>query len=247
MDIRKGKRPKRHIEFLSQFFKISILGSIILSIVFFLNQLNLSNYFPIKIVRVYGVNRSSQQEVQALLFPLVNHGFFTVNVDFIKDRLLQMPWISELYVRRVWPDQVEVTLVEKKPIARWNNKTLLSERGELFSPKNEAHSSGLPQFAGPAGQQVFMLKYYSDMNRLLIPLRAKISYLELTPFFTWKLTLNNGITMQIGHKDILTRLNHFVKVYPKIVGDRAADVDYIDLRYPNGVAVRWKEKEHINI
>jgi len=245
MDIRKGKRPKRHLEFLSQFLKITLLGSIILSIVFSLNQLNLSNYFPIKIVRVYGINRASQQEVQELLSPLVHHGFFTVNVDFIRDRLLQMPWISDLYVRRVWPDQVEVTLVEKKPIARWDDKTLLSERGELFTPKNEIHFDGLPQFTGPTGQQIFMLKYFNDMNRLLIPLRAKISYLELTPFFTWKLTLDNGITMQIGHKDILTRLNHFVKVYPKIVGTRATDVDYIDLRYPNGVAVRWKEKDTI--
>ena len=56
------------------------------------------------------------------------------------------------------------------------------------------------------------------MNRLLTPLHAKISYLELTPYLTWKLTLDNGITLQIGHKDILTRLNHFVKVYPKIMG-----------------------------
>jgi cell division protein FtsQ len=87
---------------------------------------------------------------------------------------------------------------------------------------------------------MFMLKYFNDINRLFAPLHAKISYLELTPYLTWKLRLNNGITMQMGHKDILTRLGHFVKVYPKIVGARAIDVDYIDLRYPNGLAVRWK-------
>ena len=87
---------------------------------------------------------------------------------------------------------------------------------------------------------VMMLQYFNEINRLLAPMHAKISYLEMTPYLSWKLTLNNGITLRIGHKDILTRLIHFVKVYPKIVGDKSADVDYVDLRYPNGVAVRWK-------
>lgn len=240
MKARKGKNPKYHLEILFQILKMTTLGAIILSIVFALNQLNLASYFPIKTVKVYGINQVSQQEAHEILLPLVNQGFFAVNVDFIRDRMLQMSWISDLYVRRIWPDKVEVTLVEKKPVARWNEEVLLSERGELFVPKHYTYPAKLPRFAGPKGQQVFMLQYFNNMNRLLLPLHAKISYLELTPFFTWKLTLNNGITMQIGHKDILTRLNHFVKVYPKIVGTRVNDVDYIDLRYPNGVAVRWK-------
>ncbi len=69
---------------------------------------------------------------------------------------------------------------------------------------------------------------------------------NLTPYFTWKLTLDNGITMQIGHKDILTRLDHFVKVYPKIVGDRVDDVEYMiyvilmELR-SNG-RIRWLDQ-----
>jgi cell division protein FtsQ len=239
MKVRKGKAPKHHLAILFQILKMTTLGAIILSIVFALNQMNLANYFPIKTVRVYGINRVSQKEVHDVVLPLVNHGFFTVNVDFIRDQMLQSPWVSDLYVRRIWPDKVEVTLVEKKPVARWSEDVLLSERGELFVPKSE-YPTGLPRFAGPKGQQIFMLQYFNNMNRLLLPLHAKISYLELTPFFTWKVTLNNGITMQFEHKDILTRLNHFVKVYPKIVGTRADDVDYIDLRYPNGVAVRWK-------
>jgi cell division protein FtsQ len=85
-----------------------------------------------------------------------------------------------------------------------------------------------------------MLQHFKDINRLLQPLHVRILTLELTPYFTWKLRLDNGMMLQLGHKDILTRLAHFVKVYPKIVGSRVADIEYVDLRYPNGVAVRWK-------
>jgi len=240
MEARKGKYTRKYIEQASHIFKILILGIIVLSIVFAVNQIQLSRYFPIKTVRIYGINRISEQEIRTSLLPLVNHGFFTIDVEYIRDRLLQMPWLSDLYVRRIWPDRVEITVVERKPIASWNEESLLSEAGELFTPKRETYPAHLPRFTGAGGQQIFMLQNFKDINRLLLPLHAKISYLELTPDFTWKLTLDNGITMQMGHKDSLTRLNHFVKVYPKIVGTRAADVDYIDLRYPNGVAVRWK-------
>lgn len=227
--------------YLSRFFKAGFLGLIIFSAFLASNRFSLSDYFPIKTVRVYGLNRLNQQDVHNALLPLVERGFFTINVDRIRDRLKQLPWVSDLFVRRVWPDQIVINLSEKNPVARWNETTLLSENGELFSPSEESFPADLPKFSGPDGQQIFMLRNFVDMNRLLLPLHAKISYLELTPFLTWKLTLDNGITMQIGHKDILTRLDQFVKVYAKIVGMRAKDVDYIDLRYSNGIAVRWKE------
>jgi len=237
----EGCMLRKRLQALSQILKITMLGVIVFSIVFALNHLNLSDYFPIKTVRVYGLNRVNQQEVQDVLYPMVEKGFFTINVDGIRNRLLQMPWVSDLYVRRIWPDQVIITLTEKKPIALWNETVLLSESGELFIPEQETYPSHLPKFTGPTGQQLFMLQYFKDINRLLLSLHVKISSLELTPFLTWKLTLDNGITLQVGYEDILARLNQFVKVYPKIVGDRANDVDCVDLRYPNGVAVRWKK------
>lgn len=240
MEARKGKQRKTFPP-IYPIIKIALIGTVILSILFTLNQLDLADYFPIKTVRIFGVNRVDHREMQEALLPLVNRGFFTIEVEHIKERLTQMPWVSELYVRRVWPDQVEVKVVEKTPIARWNNESLLSAAGELFTPQKETYPADLPDFAGPAGQHIVMLRYFKDINRLLLPLHAKIAHLELTPYYTWKVTLDNGMGMQVESKDILTRLAHFVKVYPKIVGERAGDVDYVDLRYPNGVAVRWKQ------
>lgn len=240
MQIRKGKPLYSPFQYVTQIFKITILGVIVLSFIFAVNQFKLSAYFPIKTVRVYGVNRTDRLEVQELLMPLVNRGFFTINLEYIRDRLTQMPWVSSLSVKRIWPDKIEVTVIEKNAVARWNQESLLSTAGEIFTPKPETYPEHLPQLLGPDGQQIVMLRYFHQINRLLTPLHAKISYLELTPYFTWKLTLNNGIALQVGHKDILTRLDHFVRVYPKIVGSRASDIEYVDLRYPNGMAVRWK-------
>ena len=176
-----------------------------------------------------------------MLEPLVSRGFFSIDVEYIRDRLQQLPWVSDITVTRKWPDEVEIAVTEKTVIARWNKESLLSEDGNLFLPKETSYPDGLPEFIGPDGQQINMLKYFININRILTPLHAKISYLELTPYLTWMLKLDNGMALRIGHNDVLTRMNHFVKVYPKIIGERAVDVDYIDLRYPNGMAVKWKK------
>lgn len=199
-----------------------------------------SRYFPIHNVKIFGVQHLNHEEVQEMITPFVSNGFFKTNIDRIKERVLQLPWVSEVVVRKVWPDLIIVTINEKKPVALWNNTTLLSAAGELFSPPVTTYPADLPQLVGPTGEQIEMVQYYLKMSNVLMPLHFKITRLELTPAMTWSLTLDNGMKLSIGHKDILTRLDHFVKVYPKIVGNRVNDVDYIDLRYPNGMAVRWK-------
>ena len=228
---------------LAHVFKVTLLGVLIFSSIYAVNQIKLSQYFPIKSVQIYGVNRVDRQEVQSLLLPLVNRGFFTVNVEHIHERLAQLPWVSNTYVRRNWPDQITITVLERVPVAKWNEQSLLSDAGELFSPEQHSYPENLARFVGPDGQHIYMLQYYYEINRLLIPLHARIASLELTPYSTWKVILSNGITLRMGHKDVLTRLSHFVKVYPKIVGNRVADVEYVDLRYSNGVAIRWKSIE----
>jgi cell division protein FtsQ len=224
----------------AQVLKVSLLGILIISSLYAINQIKFSQYFPITSVQIYGVNRLDREEIQSILLPLVNHGFFSVNVEHIHERLAQIPWVSNTFVRRNWPDQITITVLERVPIAKWNDQGLLSDAGELFSPNQKSYPERLAKFIGPDGQHIYMLQYFYEMNRLLKPLHARIASLELTPYSTWKVMLSNGITLQMGHKDVLTRLSHFVKVYPKIVGDREADVEYVDLRYSNGVAIRWK-------
>ena len=87
----------------------------------------------------------------------------------------------------------------------------------------------------------------SSVLRSKKAIQVNIAILELGPYSTWKAVLDNGIVLQIGHKEILTRLYHFVKVYPKMIGMHAKDVEYVDLRYPNGVAVQWKKTMKLSL
>lgn len=220
--------------------KAASLIAIFLISIMAINQFRTISYFPIKEVNIIGAQHIDHQEMQNLLLPFVKRGFFAVDVELIKEQLNQFPWVREASVRRVWPNQVIINVSEKTALARWNDDTLLSTNGDIFKPGSATFPSQLPQLSGPEGKHIDMIENFNKINSILGPLHFKITRLELDPAESWSLTLDNGMKIHIGRKDILTKINHFVKVYPKIVNGRTSDIDYVDLRYSNGLAVRWK-------
>ncbi len=243
MDVRKGKTKYRPFHYLNQIIKIILLGLIFLSVYFAVQQIKSAQHFPVKTVSVYGVSRVDCAVLQSALTPLVNHGFFNVKLTRIRERLLAVDWVADVAVRRRWPNEIVVNIIEKNAVARWNEVALLSDAGDVFMPQSASYPEHLPQLNGPPGKQLMMLQYFNEINRLFTPLHVKILNLALTPHDAWQLSMSNGVVIRAGHKDILTRLGQFVKVYPQIVGNHAADVEYVDLRYSNGLAVRWKNTQ----
>lgn len=239
----RGKKHHDRANF--QFISKRLLKIIISLFVFFtifllVNHFKQVVYFPIREVKIMGAERTDHDEIQHLIMPLVSRGFFSVDVAEIKERVSQAPWVSKLAVQRIWPNQVFIKITEKIPVARWNQHTLLGSQGELFHPAESTFPSELPNFIGPEGDHAHMLAYYQKINNLLYPLHFKILSLEFMPYSSWRITFDNGVKLTAGHKDILASLDRFVKLYPKVVGNRVDKVEYIDLRYTNGMAVKWK-------
>lgn len=237
------RAKKRHNGFILSWQlagKIFCLTALLLSLIIFIVTPRNFGYFPVKSVKIFGVQHIEHHTIEALVAPLVSKSFFVVNVAAIKNRIAELPWVGQVEVRRVWPDQVMIVIHEKEPVACWNETSLLSQTGELFSPAISTFPAGLPKFVGETGEQIKIAKFYVKINQLLAPLHFKIMRVELNTLVGWSVTLNNGMKLNIGHKDILNRISHFVQVYSQVVGDHVADVEYVDLRYPNGMAVRWK-------
>lgn len=235
----RKQQPSFHISWKNLIHIIFAIAFLAIGI-FYTSEFKSAPQFPIKEVKIIGARHINHEEVQRSLSPLVSKGFFGVEVEAIKDKILEISWVANVSVRRIWPNQVWVTITEKNPVARWNSDSLLSSAGDLFLPNGGVAPTDLPQFSGPEGKQIFMMQYYNRINSLLTPLHFKVTRLELTPTHLWNVTLNNGMKLTVDHKDFLTRFSHFVKVYPRIIGGRASDIDYVDLRYSNGLAIRWK-------
>jgi cell division protein FtsQ len=200
-------------------------------------------YFPLTKIKISGeFHHINAATVQKLVVPYLQQGFFGVNTTALQDELQQIPWVSTVAVERSWPNALRITIAEHQPMAHWNGNALVNTQGQVFSPADANAQQSLPYFVGPLGQQILMLKTYQSLNAGLQPLSLTIKQLYLTDRHAWQLQLNNGIIVNIGNQDILVRLKRFTTIYQKLFAERADNVAYVDMRYSNGIAVKWKDE-----
>jgi len=66
-----------------------------------------------------------------------------------------------------------------------------------------------------------------------------ITRLEQDERRAWVVTLNSGVKLLLGRKESEKRLTRFIDIYPRVLKAWEQRIDEVDLRYPNGFAVRW--------
>ena len=55
--------------------------------------------------------------------------------------------------------------------------------------------------------------------------------------------MDDGFRVALGREDLAARLGRFLAVHREVLVDRAAEVEWVDARYMNGVAVRWRDAD----
>lgn len=221
--------------------------------------------FPLREVVVRGeLNNASREEIANALDG-IGGNFFSADLAAVRGRLEQVGWVRQVDARRVWPDRIEVRLEEHVAFARWSQVagepqpgSLVNSHGEPFSAALDAEEQArLPLFAGPAGTEAELARRYRRFTELLAPLgmaheQGLLVSVVLTPRHAWRLRMANGLELELGRdgaEPVEARLARFVAAYPDSIGRlprAAAGAEprrHVDLRYPNGFALRvagWK-------
>jgi cell division protein FtsQ len=161
-------------------------------------------------------------------------------VDKIKQSILQLPWVYAVSINRVWPNKLVIKITEQQAMARWNNNALLNSNADIFIPNAADLPNDLPNLFGPNDQAEEVWHSYQEMNQAIKNLGLDITGLGLNSQGCSRLVLNNGINVILGNEAIMKRFYEFIKVYPKIIGVNGKNVANVDLRYSNGLAIKWK-------
>ena len=66
--------------------------------------------------------RRRQREIARMLGIKIGTPMLYVDVDEARARLEALPWVKSAEVRRVWPDRISVHIVERRPVALWQNE-----------------------------------------------------------------------------------------------------------------------------
>lgn len=177
----------------------------------------------------------------------VRGGFFSLQVNQLRQALLEIPWVYEVSFRRIWPDRLVIDMEEQKAVARWGNDALLNAQGDIFKPPIHSIPQQLPLLTGPPDSQQEVWQCWQQLNQIVQPLGVHITAMSLNARHAWQLTINDRLQVMLGRESINQRMAHLVDIYPKVISDRQDEVERIDLRYPNGVAIQWKSKATDNI
>lgn len=245
---------------LTHFLMFAFLGLVLLWVFFWIGQRPI---FTIKEIQIQGANNQSLQHINTTLVRSqvignLTGNFFSIRLNDTRKVFEELPWVRSASVRRVWPNTLSVTVEEYEPIGNWESADgakLIDRHGELFTvnmAEADSHKN-LVAFSGPPNSNQEVMELYQQLNERFTPLNTRIKSLTLSSRYSWTTTLDNGMTFELGRdldqKDrsqIKARLDRFFKVWPQVKEKLANKIDYVDLRYSNGFAVRNSSRAEAN-
>lgn len=201
-----------------------------------------------KIIINGDLTHHSALSIRVNIIPSIKGNFFTINLSDTKSVFERLPWISSASVKRVFPNQIEVHLKEHEPMATWGARDdlkMINTEGLIFdvSTDDEEYEK-LPQLIGPEGQSGMMLEVYSKLNTILVPLKVKLTRVELSSRGSWTAIIEGGAQLELGRGSIdiiAERIKKFADTVGSVTSNfnkNMTALQYADLRHVNGYALK---------
>lgn len=195
---------------------------------------------PLKSVAVEGrFQYFPKDRAMELIAAEIDGDFLQLKLEHLKSVLEADPWVEHVFLSRRWPDTLVVKVAEQQPIARWDVDGFLNQRGEIIRVKEVDKLFGLPWLQGNEINAREIMQQYQDLSTLLRARGLEISILNCDNKKSWRITLKNGVEIAIGRDQVMEKMRRFVTVYDNFLSGVWGDVKSIDVRYTNGVSVRW--------
>lgn len=197
---------------------------------------------PIKQVQIEGSFQfTEREELQRVIELYVQDSFLQMDLHRLKHQMEQHPWIDSVSVARMWPDKLVVRVMEQQPIARWGEKGFLNMRGDIIEVEKTSKIQSLPLLHGDDRDAREIMGQYLRIGKLLAQQDLVLSAVELDPTRSWTLTLQSGLTIKLGRDRLWEKLQNLLTAKNGDLGNHFDQIQMVDMRYPGGFAVRWKD------
>jgi len=158
--------------------------------------------FEVSRVRVSGVERMNEQQVYERVLAEQDRPMPLVELDAVRARLLDLPWVADARVSRQLPDTLKIDIVERVPHAvlrKPDRLVLIDPRGNELEPISAKNAEGKLLIEGPgAARQV------EELGRLLDAapaLKPQIASAEWVGNRRWNLTFKTGQLLALPEGD----------------------------------------------
>lgn len=186
-----------------------------------------------------------QRDLTIMVNDAINGGFLTVDLKALKAVVEQHPWVSRVMVERQWPSQLQIDITEEVPIARWGEKAFLNRLGESLNIADNSRLHKLPLLTAEFGDSTEIMEQYQYLSTLLLPTGLKLTELKRDGMGVWQVKTNRGIRLVIGRNEVGEKIRRLVVVWESGLNVHSENIAIIDMRYPNGLAVTWRNSDRL--
>ncbi|KAF7962210.1 cell division protein FtsQ [Cupriavidus sp. UYMU48A] len=176
--------------------------------------------------------------------------FFTLDLNAARQVFESVPWVRRASVRREWPNGLAVEVEEHEALGTWGNADsgrLINTYGEVFvaNTAEAEEDAQLLALDGPPDSEGDVIEKLEVMREWFKPLKAEPLSVALSGRYAWRTKLSNGMVVELGREQndeeraaMEQRVKRFVAAWPQVTEQWGKQIDYADLRYPNGFAIR---------
>jgi len=198
---------------------------------------------PVAAIQVEGELRHLSPQVLAQVVAVpASAGFFRLDLGELRAAVAALPWVRDVRARRVWPDRVRVTVRERVPAARWGAGGLVDADGTLFRPPSEEYPPDLPELEGPEGTHALVLDRYRVFREWVAPSGWEVRRVAMDGRRAWWIDTDRGVRLVLGRDPREGVARRVARVLPALRAQVGDSLELVDLRYPNGFAVRWSPR-----
>jgi len=200
--------------------------------------------FRVRSVDVQGLRRMDPGPVYAIALDQKTTAMPLVDVDGIRNRLLEFGWIKDARVSRRFPDTLVIDVVERTPAALWQDEdrlTLIDAEGVVLDRVKVSQMPDLPLLIGKGANAQAV-----PLERLLaqVPaLKAQLVSATWVGQRRWDLAFQSGETLALpeGEATAGAALTKFASL-DKSAGLLGRGILRFDLRVPGKMTVRLERE-----
>ncbi len=202
---------------------------------------------PVRVVRVSGdLSRPERAAVKTAVLQRLDGGLLGVSLDDVVANVVALSWPRDVRARRIWPGIVDVSVTKDPIVARWGDGGVLNSSGEVIGTAGTPDPA-LPLIRCVNANGARAMQIVQMLDQVLADTPLRIAEIDEDALGEWSVRFTNDITVSLGHQQLLERVERFYSVYRTVIEDRLDQVDHIDARYRNGVAVSWRSADGIQL
>ena len=201
-----------------------------------LNNFLIKNGFTINNIQILGIKNIPKETIIKIVNNENKSNILNVNLSNIYNNIRNNDWVEELYIERVLPNTIKISIKEKEAIGIWQyemSNKLITKNGKIISTANiNKFKIDLPIIHGNnANKNANSILKILETNKVLTKNIWSLDYINNR---RWNLHFKQGIIVLLPSKGVLKAWNEIIKLQ-KNYDVLNLGLTELDLRNPNKI------------